>query len=159
MISRTVPGNISTTRLTPGPVRERSNLPRLTLSFGRCVSTWWTRRRTDHVSTGGIAASRTAKRQRLSSGSSSFRIRGPPDRGEKGDEGRQNVIAQARPDGVTGGRRLVTDARGTIGVILPLETETGGEVIGTETGRLKAPGSIVEKENGANDLPDRKERI
>ena len=69
------------------------------------------------------------------------------------------MIAQARPGGVIGGRRLVTDAKGTIGVILPLETETGGEVIGTETGRLKAPGSIVEKENGANDLPDRKERI
>ena len=69
------------------------------------------------------------------------------------------MIAQARPDGVIGGRRLVTDARGTIGAILPLETETGGEVIGTEIGRLRAPGSIVEKENGVNDLPDRKELI
>ena len=69
------------------------------------------------------------------------------------------MIAQARPDGAIVGRRQVTAARGTIGVILPLETETGGEVIGTETGRLKAPGSIVEKENGTNDLPDRKERI
>ena len=159
VISRTVLGNILMTRLTPGPVRERSNLPRLTLSSGRCASMWWTRRRTDHVSMGGIAANRTAKRQRLSSGSSSFRTRGTPDREEKGDGGRRTVIAQARPDGVTGGRRLVTDARGTIGAILPLETETGGEVIGTEIGRLRAPGSIVEKENGANDLPDRKERI
>ena len=69
------------------------------------------------------------------------------------------MIVQARPDGVIGGRRLVTDARGMIGAILPLETETGGEVIGTETGRLKAPGSTAEKENGTNDLPDRKERI
>ena len=69
------------------------------------------------------------------------------------------MIAQARPDGAIVGRRQVTDARGTIGVILPLETETGGEVIGTEIGRLKAPGSIVEKENVTNDLPDRRERI
>ena len=159
VISRTVLGNILMTRLTPGPVRERSNLPRLTLSSGRCVNTWLTRRRTDRVSTGGIAASRTAKRQRLSSGSSSFRIRGTPDREEKGDEGRRNVIGQARPDGAIVGRRQGTDARRTIGVILPLETETGGEVIGTETGRLKAPGSTAEKENGTNDLPDRKERI
>ena len=66
---------------------------------------------------------------------------------------------QARPVAAIGGRRQGTDARGTIGVILPLETETGGEVIGTEIGRLRAPGSIVEKENGANDLPDRKELI
>ena len=69
------------------------------------------------------------------------------------------MIAQARPDGAIGGRRQGTDARGTIGVILPLEIETGGEVIGTEIGRLRVPGDTAEKESGTNDRLDRRERI
>ena len=159
MISRTVLGNILMARLTPGPVRERSNLLRLTLSYGRCVNTWLIRRRMDRVVTGGTAASLTAKWRQLSLGSSSFRTRGTPDHEEKGGGGRRNVTAQARPDGAIGGRRQGTDARGTIGVILPLETEMAGEVIGTEIGRPRAPGGIAEKGSGANDRLDRRERI
>ena len=68
------------------------------------------------------------------------------------------MIVQARPDGVIGEPRQVTDAGRRIGAILPPETETGGGVIGIEIGRLRALGSIVEKENVVNDLPDRKER-
>ena len=158
VISRTVLGNILTTRLIPGLVRERSNLLRLTLSYGRCVNTWLIRRRMDRVVTGGTAASLTAKWRQLSLGSSSFRTRGTPDHEEKGGEGRRNVTAQARPDGAIGGRRQGTDARGTTGVILLLETETAGGAGGTEIGRPMAPGGIAEKESAANERLDQRER-
>ena len=68
------------------------------------------------------------------------------------------MTAQARPDGAIGGRRQGTDARGRTGVSLLLETETTGEAGGTEIGRPMAPGGIAEKESGANERLDRRER-
>ena len=68
------------------------------------------------------------------------------------------MTAQARPDGAIGGRRQGTDARGTTGVILLLETETAGEAGGTEIGRPMAPGGTAEKENGANERLGRREQ-
>ena len=136
------------TRLIPGLVRERLSPLPLILRCGRCASTWSIRRRTGPVLTGGTAASRTARWQRPSSGSSSSRSQGTPDHEEKGDVVRRTVIDQARPAEAIGGRHQGTESRRKTGVDPLPETEMIGEAKGTEIALRLAGVDPAGKESG-----------
>ena len=132
-------------------VRERLSLPPLTLRRGQYASTWLIRRRTGPVLTGGTAASRTARWQRPSSGSSSSRSQGTPDHEEKGDVVRRTVIDQARPAEAIGGRHQGTESRRKTGVDPLPETEMIGEAKGTEIALRLVGADPAEKERGVSE--------